>query len=113
MVRTSDQFAFVSDGVDFSAMPASHNGNGFAPQPETGARIRRLRLERDLDQIDLATDNVSHAQVSRIEAGKRAPSMNALIDLAERLKVTALYLATGSFTAPCPVCDRTAKRKRT
>jgi len=64
--------------------------------PETiGDRIRRLRMEQGLSQRQLATTGVSYAYISRLEAGKRTPSVKALRKLAERLGVTADYLETG------------------
>jgi transcriptional regulator with XRE-family HTH domain len=49
---------------------------------------------------------VSFAYISRIESGDRVPSMKALVELAAKLNVTALYLLTGSQTVICPVCHR-------
>lgn len=61
-----------------------------------GQRLRRLRLERGLSQRALAEPGVSYAYISRIEAGARQPSVNALRKLARKLGVTADYLETGS-----------------
>lgn len=61
-----------------------------------GERLKRLRLERELSQRDLACPGVSYAYISRIEAGTRDPSMKALRKLAEKLGVTTAYLETGS-----------------
>ena len=36
-----------------------------------GERLKRLRLERDLSQRELAAPGVSYAYISRIEAGER------------------------------------------
>jgi transcriptional regulator with XRE-family HTH domain len=60
-----------------------------------GKRLRRLRLERDLSQRELAAPGVSYAYISRIEAGTRQPSVKALRKLAGRLGVSAAYLETG------------------
>jgi tetratricopeptide (TPR) repeat protein len=66
-------------------------------QPETiGRRLRRLRLERQLSQRELASPGVSYAYISRIEAGTRQPSVKALRKLARKLGVTPEYLETGS-----------------
>jgi transcriptional regulator with XRE-family HTH domain len=65
--------------------------------PETtGQRLKRLRLERGLSQRELASQGVSYAYISRIEAGTRQPSVKALRRLAAKLGVTAEYLETGS-----------------
>jgi DNA-binding XRE family transcriptional regulator len=72
------------------------------------SRHRRLRVERGLSQRDLAEPGVTYAYISRIEAGQRTPSMNALVKLAFGLGTTALFLATGTADAVCPVCGRAA-----
>src|SRR5206468_9954529 len=65
--------------------------------PESiGQRLRRLRLERQLSQRELASPGVSYAYISRIEAGARRPSVKALRMLAKKLGVSADYLETGS-----------------
>src|SRR3954454_21080150 len=60
-----------------------------------GARLKRLRLLRDLSQRDLSSPGVSYAYISRIEAGARSPSVKALRKLAQKLKVSVEYLETG------------------
>jgi transcriptional regulator with XRE-family HTH domain len=72
---------------------------------QTGRRIKQLRVERGLSQRDIGEPGMSYAYVSRIEAGKRTPSLTALINIADKLDTTALYLATGS-DGPCPFCGR-------
>jgi len=65
--------------------------------PESiGQRLRRLRLERQLSQRELASPGVSYAYISRIEAGARRPSVKALRQLARKLGVSVEYLETGS-----------------
>jgi transcriptional regulator with XRE-family HTH domain len=76
-----------------------------APDPRTGKRIAERRRELGLSQRQLATEHVSYAYISRIEAGKRRPSWSALIALAAKLGTTALFLGTGR-TKGCPVCGR-------
>ena len=61
-----------------------------------GERLRRLRLERQLSQRELAAPGVSYAYISRIEAGARRPSVKALRQLARKLRVSVQYLETGS-----------------
>src|SRR5438477_2577842 len=66
-------------------------------QPESiGGRLRRLRLERQLSQRELASPGVSYAYISRIEADARRPSVKALRQLAPKLGVSVEYLETGS-----------------
>jgi transcriptional regulator with XRE-family HTH domain len=65
--------------------------------PESiGQRLRRLRLERNLSQRELASPGVSYAYISRIEAGARRPSVKALRQLARKLGVSVEFLETGS-----------------
>jgi transcriptional regulator with XRE-family HTH domain len=65
-----------------------------------GQRLKRLRLERNLSQRELAAPGVSYAYISRIEAGTRQPSVKALRKLAAKLGVSADYLETGSDLDP-------------
>lgn len=67
-----------------------------------GRRIRQLRLERELSQRALAANTlgVSYAYISRIEAGARQPSLQAINRLANVLGVDPHWLATGE---PDPV----------
>jgi len=74
---------------------------------KVGRRIKALRVERGMSQRDLAAPGMSYAYLSRIEAGQRTPSLSALIELADRLDTSALYLATGRTSGRCPLCGRT------
>lgn len=78
------------------------------PNRSTGYRIRKRREALELSQRALAEglDKVTFAYVSRIESGERTPSLSALIQIAERLETTALYLATGNEDQVCPFCER-------
>jgi transcriptional regulator with XRE-family HTH domain len=67
-----------------------------APNETIGERLRRVRIERGLTQRSLACDGVSHAHISRIEAGTREASVKALRILAARLGVSADYLEHGA-----------------
>jgi transcriptional regulator with XRE-family HTH domain len=71
-----------------------------------GKRIRDRRLELGLSQRAISAPGSSYAYISRIEAGNRSPSIEALIAVAEKLETTALALLTGDPNAPCPVCGR-------
>jgi transcriptional regulator with XRE-family HTH domain len=73
---------------------------------QAGERIKALRLEHGLSQRDLSAPGMSYAYLSRIEAGERTPSLSALIELADRLETSALYLATGKTSGRCPFCGR-------
>ena len=60
-----------------------------------GERIRERRLELGLSQRELATDGVSYAYISRIEANERRPSLRALRKVAPKLEVSVYWLETG------------------
>jgi transcriptional regulator with XRE-family HTH domain len=54
-----------------------------------GARVRKLRLERDLSQESLAFDAGMHTNhLSSIERGEANPSFLVLVALAKVLRVT-------------------------
>ena len=65
-------------------------------QERVGQRLRRLRETAGLTQRDLAGPGISHAHISRIEAGERQPSLGALRQLAAKLGVSPTYLETGT-----------------
>jgi transcriptional regulator with XRE-family HTH domain len=71
-----------------------------------GARIKRLRQARGLAQRELAMPGVSHAYISRIEAGQRRPSEKALRQLAARLGTTPHVLEARDPWSACPHCGR-------
>jgi transcriptional regulator with XRE-family HTH domain len=52
-----------------------------------GTRLRKLRLDRDLSQAQLAGERYSASYVSTIEAGRRYPSPDALGFLGQQLGV--------------------------
>ncbi len=60
-----------------------------------GERIRERRLALGLSQRDLASEGVSYAYISRLEANTRRPSVRALRQLAVKLDVTVHWLETG------------------
>ncbi len=71
-----------------------------------GRRIRERRVELGLSQRAISEPGISYAYISRVEAGARNPSIEALIALAEKLETTALTLLTGNGRGMCPVCGR-------
>ena len=60
-----------------------------------GERIRQRRLELGISQRDLASEGVSSAYLSRVEANARQPSVKALRKLAPKLGVSPYWLETG------------------
>jgi tetratricopeptide (TPR) repeat protein len=58
-------------------------------------RVRDLRVKAGLSKSALARPRYTLSYVSQIESGRRNPSPEALAFLAERLGVSARYLATG------------------
>lgn len=51
-----------------------------------GVRLRRLRSERGLRQIDLVGDKISASYISLLEADRRVPSARVIQHLSERLQ---------------------------
>lgn len=64
-----------------------------------GDRMRRLRVERDLTQAELAEPDYTAAYISTIEAGRRIPSPAAVAHFANRLQIDPEELATGRPTS--------------
>ena len=69
----------------------------------SGARIRELRIAKNLTQDDLAEQmNVSHGYISFIESGKRGCSVDVLIALLNLFGVSIDYLVLGTATFIAP-----------
>jgi transcriptional regulator with XRE-family HTH domain len=60
-----------------------------------GDRIRERQVELGLSQRELASEGVSYAYISRLEANTRQPSVRALRKLAPKLGVSSHWLETG------------------
>ena len=59
--------------------------------PSFGTVMRRLRIERGLSQEELASrlNMSSHAHISRLESGKKQPTLDMVFRLADALNVEA------------------------
>ena len=69
----------------------------------SGARIRELRIAKNLTQDDLAEHmNVSHGFISLIESGKKGCSVDVLIALSNLFGVSIDYLVLGTATLTAP-----------
>lgn len=62
-----------------------------------GKRLREARQAAGLSQRDLSFEGCTVAYISRIESGARIPSLQILREFAQKLGVTAEYLATGEL----------------
>lgn len=75
----------------------------------TAPRIRAARLRQGWDQRKLESESgVSQSTLSRIESGKRVPSMPEILQLA-----AALGTSLGSLTGQSPVRERLVFAART
>lgn len=61
-------------------------------QTDIGEKIKRLRLQRNMTQSDLAGDQITRNMLSRVENGAALPSLPTVWYLAERLGVPAGFL---------------------
>jgi transcriptional regulator with XRE-family HTH domain len=60
-----------------------------------GSRIRKIRLEKKLSQVELADlCNIEKASMSRIEAGKASPSIITLRKISVNLNVPLMLFFT-------------------
>ena len=57
-----------------------------------GEKIKKLRTEKFMTQTELAGNQITRNMLSLIEKGKAVPSLQTLLYLAEKLKVSAGYL---------------------
>jgi len=61
-----------------------------------GRRLKQLRLERKLNQVQLAVEvGVSRAYISQIETGEEVPGRDTLMALAQFFDVSLDWLASG------------------
>ena len=66
-----------------------------------GVRIAMLRCAHGLSQAELACRlHISASAVGMYEQGRRAPSLQLLVQLAKELGVTTDYLLTGQTALP-------------
>jgi transcriptional regulator with XRE-family HTH domain len=56
-------------------------------QPEFGQRLRDLRQEKSVSQRDLAGGSVTPSYISLLESGRRIPTLDVVVHLAEALGV--------------------------
>jgi ribosome-binding protein aMBF1 (putative translation factor) len=103
------------NGVQTEAEGFVARGRAFEVDRAVGLRIRERREALGKGQREVARFcvGVSAAYLSRIEDGERAPTISALVEIANALDVSALYLATGQTDGFCPVCHgvpRTTKQ---
>lgn len=70
------------------AVPKVHKKSPLLSGKAIGARIRAVRLERGLSQVELAKAIGSHqTALSQVEVGKRGASLNQILRLCQALKV--------------------------
>jgi transcriptional regulator with XRE-family HTH domain len=76
-----------------------------------GKRLKQARLASGMSQRQLAKGTrMSGAYVSRIEAGQRTPSVDALRVFAARLGVSVHWLETGEDSVEITLSRKTAER---
>jgi transcriptional regulator with XRE-family HTH domain len=75
-------------------MSATGSAGGRGPAA-VGGRLRSRRLQLGLSQCAISGSGISYAYISRIEAGRRQPSVKALRMLAAKLDVSVEWLETG------------------
>ena len=61
-------------------------------QNDIGEKVRKLRLQRNMTQSELAGDQITRNMLSRVENGAALPSLPTVWYLAERLDVPAGFL---------------------
>jgi transcriptional regulator with XRE-family HTH domain len=64
-------------------------------RPGVGARLHKARTAAGLSQRQLSFPGCTAAYISRLEHDARTPSLQLLIELADRLGCDATWLATG------------------
>jgi transcriptional regulator with XRE-family HTH domain len=79
---------------------------------EAGQRIRALRLQRGMPQVELARLLAIHqTNVSAIERGSRALTIHQLLKLARALKISTDVILTGTASPQGGQVDRRFLRR--
>ncbi|MFW5709441.1 MAG: helix-turn-helix domain-containing protein [Chloroflexota bacterium] len=117
VIQLANHFTVSTDYLLRDAIaPAEVDTHRVPPQQEPppdlqffGDKLRFLRMQRNLSQSDLARQmaTVSQAYLSLLEAGRKEPSIEVVLQLADRFGVTTDYLLrdtlpiTGDSSSPC------------
>lgn len=97
----------VRRGLASGKMRPSRSSTTYPERPPVSARLvldpdrlKRLRLERGLSQVDLwQASGVHHVTIARIETGNAKASLRTIRRLADALDLSILDLATVQETA--------------
>jgi len=105
--RVAHEFDVSTDYLLRDTIPVESDPVGFRDSSSTieglssrfGDKIRALRLERGLSQRELARTLglASRAHISNLEAGRKAPSLDLIVRLADFFEVTTDYLLRGAL----------------
>ncbi|WP_330288670.1 helix-turn-helix domain-containing protein [Streptomyces sp. NBC_00576] len=69
-------------------------------QPTFGERLRELRKARSLSQRDLARERITPSYISLMESGRRAPTLDVLVQLSAVLEVSLETLVGSPLELP-------------
>ncbi len=96
--------SLLRDTIPVEALEAyrlpSSSQSELSPQ-HFGIQLRALRLQRNLSQVDLAQQLgiARQAYISNLEAGRKRPSPELVVQIADLFGVTADYLLLNSIDA--------------
>jgi transcriptional regulator with XRE-family HTH domain len=85
---------------DIAQYPANELSTSHPPCDLFGAKLRHLRLSHHVTQSDLANQLAlaAHAHVSFLEAGRKEPSIDLVLRIADLFGVTTDYLLRDTIT---------------
>jgi transcriptional regulator with XRE-family HTH domain len=96
----SSALGIVARNFGLVALVPKRPGAHIDDPAAVGARLRAARERAGLTQRELSFEGCTPAYISRVEAGKRIPSLQILREFANRLGVDVDYLASGSASRP-------------
>jgi transcriptional regulator with XRE-family HTH domain len=89
----------VRDRISLFGIAASFYERIISMRNTLGQRIRYLREEKNLSQVEMAAQlNISNVQLNRYETGARKPDPETLVRIADFLNVSTDYLLGRSLS---------------
>ncbi|TGA97268.1 XRE family transcriptional regulator [Sporolactobacillus shoreae] len=93
MKKDRDKLFLIQESIIAPELPKDQTGGSSFVGNILGLRIRFLRDEKNLSQVEMADQlNISNVQLNRYESGARKPDPEMLVQIADYLNVSVDFL---------------------